>query len=638
MTTYSLVQLNGTATGRSFKLDPNGPPVTIGRDSSREIPVNDHLCSRLHCRLWFDDGVWRVEDCASRNGTLVNSREVRDVVALRPGDALRIGSLLLVFIEQGKLPSGSGWQPALLESTTFVARVPSGEQKDAVIAKLKGNSDPDSNRNAEVLIRLVSELQRQDTVSDTLKMVREALKVGTRADAVIVWLTDSEGRLKRYGEQLDSDSAVPSPLARLVIDQQDAVLVQQPGQGSTLESTVVDELPGSAICVPIPFRSQCRGAIECLRNSLVDSLTDSNLELCIAVGRQSGLALENLEYRERIELANSQLRRESAGSNQLIGDSESIRHLLGQVSRVSSTQSTVLLHGESGTGKELVAKMIHDSSSQSSGPYVAINCAAFSESLLESELFGHEKGAFTGASSRYLGHFERAHLGTLFMDEIGEMSLNCQAKLLRVLDGHTFQRVGGKDNINVDVRIVSATHRRLDELVAQKKFREDLFYRLNVLPLHIPPLRERGDDVVLLANHFLRLFRQQNNDGPTRLSAATVELLREHAWPGNVRELRNSLERACVLGVGDEITPDDLGKVTSISTADIPKRPPSETENSPTESGQLQTLTDATLHHILKVVKDVGGNKMQACRILGIGRGTLYKKLKEIEERFGETP
>lgn len=633
---FALVQLNGTSPGNSLPLDPNAPPVTLGRDPARDFPIDDHMCSRLHCRLWFDGNCWRVEDCSSRNGTYLNSRKI-DQDILQPGDAIRIGDRLFVFIQQGEAVSGSGWQPALLESTTFVARVPDSQQKDAVVGQLKGKGSPDSIRNAAILCRLAGELHEKDSIESMLSTVVKALKAGTKADAIVIWLTSIDGRLRRYGAKPAGTHEAPSPLASLAMDQQEALLVEQPRQADdSMESTVVDQTPGSAICVPIPQRTSCRGAIEVLRNSLAEPLKQSNLELCIAVARQAGLALENLEHRERLEQANVQLRSEVSGTNRMIGESPAITRLLELVSRVAPTESTVLVSGESGTGKELVARMIHDSSLRSTGPYVAVNCAAFNEALLESELFGHEKGAFTGAAKQHLGQFERAHRGTIFLDEIGEMSLNCQSKLLRILERHPFERLGGTDRIQTDVRIVAATHRTLPDLIDDGRFREDLYFRLRVIELQIPPLRHRGDDILLLAGSFLQHFHKKTGRGPIRLSAAAADALMQHGWPGNVRELRNAIERAAVLGFDEEVQPDDLGlRLAKRSTTD-PASPASEVSPrlpQPSPVSASTNLADAELRHIKVVLAQCGGNKSQACKLLGIGRGTLYKKLKEIEDR-----
>jgi Nif-specific regulatory protein len=291
-----------------------------------------------------------------------------------------------------------------------------------------------------------------------------------------------------------------------------------------------------------------------------------------------------------------------------------MKRVVDQIGRVGPASSTVLILGESGTGKELVARSVHDMSRYSAGPYVTVNCAAFSESLLESELFGHEVGAFTGADRRYVGQFERAHRGTLFLDEVGEMSLACQAKLLRVMEGHPFQRLGGNEEINVDVRMIAATHRNLPELIEQRLFREDLYYRLRVIDIKMPPLRDRDEDVIELAAMFLESFRSQMGRGPLRLSNAALDALRGYHWPGNVRELKNAVERAVVLGQGEEMEVGDLGLPSVAASSGM--------------APALITLKEAEERHIKYVLERCGGNKSQACKVLGIGRATLYSKLE----------
>jgi Nif-specific regulatory protein len=368
-----------------------------------------------------------------------------------------------------------------------------------------------------------------------------------------------------------------------------------------------------ALGVPIPGPQSCRGAIECRRSETRGPFLRSDLDFSVVVAHQAGLVLENLEHRERLELANAELRRRLSSQNKLVGSSRAMKQVVDQIGRVGPASSTVLILGESGTGKELVARSVHDMSRYSAGPYVTVNCAAFSESLLESELFGHEVGAFTGADRRYIGQFERAHRGTLFLDEVGEMSLACQAKLLRVLEGHPFQRLGGDEEINVDVRMIAATHRNLPELIEDRRFREDLYYRLQVIDIKMPPLRDRDEDVIELAAMFVESFRSQMGRGPLRLSNAAMAAIRTYRWPGNVRELKNAVERAVVLGQGEEMEVADLGLPSlGASHAAAP---------------ELMTLKEAEERHIKYVLERCGGNKSQACKILGIGRATLYSKL-----------
>jgi Nif-specific regulatory protein len=289
--------------------------------------------------------------------------------------------------------------------------------------------------------------------------------------------------------------------------------------------------------VPVPGRVRPRGAIDCYEAAKETGFDRQDLEFVIAVAHQFGMALENLEYREQLEQTNEQLRRRVSKHTRLLGDCPEILQLHDQISRVAPTQSTVLVLGESGTGKELVAQTIHELSPRSSGPFVAVNCAAFAESLLESELFGHEVGAFTGAEQRRLGQFERAHRGTIFLDEVAEMSPACQAKLLRLLEGHPFYRLGGGQPIRVDVRVLAATHRDLRALVEENRFRNDLYYRLRVIELRLPALRDRGEDILDLAVRFLERFRHEVGRGPSRVLKKTPRPRHCYQLPRNLREL-----------------------------------------------------------------------------------------------------
>jgi transcriptional regulator with PAS, ATPase and Fis domain len=285
------------------------------------------------------------------------------------------------------------------------------------------------------------------------------------------------------------------------------------------------------------------------------------------------------------------------------------------VARVAESRSTVLIAGESGTGKELVARAIHFNSPRSSKPYVAVDCGSLAETLLESELFGHVRGAFTGAVTNKKGLFEEADNGTCFLDEVGDISLAMQAKLLRVIQEHEIKRVGGTETTKIDVRIIAATNKNLEELVAEKKFREDLFYRLNVVSIHLPPLRERLDDIPFLADHFLRKYAAENEKPVSRISAEVLDLLLRYQWPGNVRELENVIERAVTLSPHSLILPEDLPRRLRVEPSEI----------SATSLPSQVSLTELEKIYIKKVLEETGGNKKRAADILGIDRRTLYR-------------
>ena len=302
----------------------------------------------------------------------------------------------------------------------------------------------------------------------------------------------------------------------------------------------------------------------------------------------------------------------------IIGSSAPMVALWDLIVHVAPTEATVLINGESGTGKELVASALHHKSLRSSGPFVKVNCAALAETLLESELFGHERGAFTGADRRREGRFVQAHGGTLFLDEIGETSPAMQAKLLRVLQEHELQRVGGQETIRVDVRIIVATNRDLEEEVAAGRFREDLYYRLNVVELEVPPLRDRHGDIPLLATYFLRRFADKNNRAVSGITPECMDILNRYPWPGNVRELEHCIERGVILMRGDYLDVNALPLAVQRWAG----------ANEPRETGEPSTLKEAERALILKTLEETGGNRSEAARRLQITRKTLLNKLK----------
>ncbi|HSB77687.1 MAG TPA: sigma 54-interacting transcriptional regulator [Candidatus Methylomirabilis sp.] len=320
---------------------------------------------------------------------------------------------------------------------------------------------------------------------------------------------------------------------------------------------------------------------------------------------------------------------ERYGFDRILGRAPALQEVLARAAKVAATETTVLLTGESGTGKELVARAIHYSSPRAEGPYTAINCAAIPETLVESELFGHERGAFTGADKQTLGRFELAAGGTLFLDEVAELPPSAQAKLLRVLQEHEFQRVGGTATLRADVRLIAATNRDLAQAVEEGKFREDVYYRLNVFPLHLPPLRERGDDVLLLAHHFVRELGARLGKGEPGLSRDAQDALRSYPWPGNIRELENAIERALILSEGGLLTAMHLG------VGGAGAQPP-ESASGPARDrkGPPESLPDLEKRAILTALEATHGNKTRAAAQLGITRTKLHTRLK----RFGLIP
>jgi DNA-binding NtrC family response regulator len=362
------------------------------------------------------------------------------------------------------------------------------------------------------------------------------------------------------------------------------------------------------------------GAIEAIKQGAYDYLAKpfkkEEIKLVVRRGLEhSRLVHENARFREQL--------RERTEQSQLVGSSPPMLEVYKLVARVAPGRSTVLLEGESGTGKELIARAIHSNSPRRDRSFVPVNCAALPDTLLESELFGHEKGAFTGAVGLKSGLIETADGGTLFLDEIGDLGIALQVKLLRVIQEQEVRRVGGTVATKVDVRIIAATNRDLTVLVKEGRFREDLFYRLNVVRIMLPPLRERREDIPMLAHHFLQKFSGASK--PIRgFVPDTMTLLQRYHWPGNVRELENVIERAVSLSHGPLVLPDDLPEVVRTVESETPRR---ETQ----DKSQLPTLEEVEKQYLMRVLREVGGNKVKAARVLGIDRRTLYR----MAERFG---
>jgi Nif-specific regulatory protein len=391
-------------------------------------------------------------------------------------------------------------------------------------------------------------------------------------------------------------------------------------------SATTDQASGfrtrNLLCVPMKDEGgQCVGAVEVINKS--GPFHDDDVTTLDLLGQQVVAALDNVRELEALVRTRDELDSQARLAARIVGESTAIQALRGTVERVARTDLPVLILGESGTGKDVVARAIHYSSARQHHPYIPVNCAAIAESLLEGELFGHEKGAFTDAHETRQGKFEAASGGTLFLDEIGDLSAGGQAKLLRVLEEKVVYRVGATQPIPVDTRIIAATNRNLADSVRAKKFREDLFYRLTVVTIELPALRDRREDVLVLAEHFLHQFCRQAGRKPLRLTAAARDRLTQHDWPGNVRELRNLLERLAYLCPHDKVEVGDLAFILRPGTAD---------EANPYAGMPLADATDAFQRdHIQKAIERAGGNMSEAAKLLGLHRPNLYRKMKLLQ-------
>jgi Nif-specific regulatory protein len=422
-------------------------------------------------------------------------------------------------------------------------------------------------------------------------------------------------------------------LSSTVLREGEAVLARNVMGDSTLGSRdskgVVDAT--SVICAPIRRGKRVLGMLHLYSTSDERVPDPDDLEFTLAVANTVAVALDNLSRREelaenlnQIRDENLQLRERLGVQSEIVGSSIAMARVAQEIGRAAPSRATVLIRGESGVGKELVARAVHYSSPRRKGPFVCVNCAALSRSLLASELFGHEEGAFTGATQRKVGKFEAADTGTLMLDEIGEMSPATQAKFLRVLEGHPFERVGGTETIKCDVRVIAATNRDLERDVAEGRFRRDLYFRLRVLEITVPPLRKRPEDIPELAHYFLQKFNAETGRKLRGYGPQAMELLRTYRWPGNVRELKNVVERAVVLARGEFIEPDDL-TLSKLSTAGDTG------EHHRDEKFQPASLADIERQHILATLSATNWNKSQTAALLGIERTTLDRKIRRYE-------
>lgn len=453
--------------------------------------------------------------------------------------------------------------------------------------------------------------------------------------ASILLVEDNEGLRNALHLTLDAEgyAVTDAPdartaLATLANHPFDAVLTDlKMPYGSGLEVLrAAKEYDSDANVIVMTAHGSIEEAVQAMKAGAIDFLqkpvdTDYLLIMIERALEQSRLRTENILLREEFS--------KRYGFPRIIGESAVMKRATAETQKVAATDATVLLLGESGTGKELFARAVHHLSPRRRQPFVAINCAAIPETLIENELFGHEKGAFTGASDRRLGKFELANGGTIFLDEIGEMPLSVQGKLLRVLEEKTVDRVGGRLPIAVDVRVVAATNRSLSEAAHKGEFRLDLFYRLAVFPVEIPPLRTRGDDVLLLAAQFAQKFGKEFRGRAAVLSAESLTALRQHRFSGNVRELQNLIERACILADSNTITPQDLGLVQS-SKFKV------NSSNEFDTSGSLQEVANRATRlvesrKIRETLEFCGGNKTRAAEKLGVSYKTLLTKIKEYE-------
>jgi transcriptional regulator with GAF, ATPase, and Fis domain len=640
MRTILLGILDQGSLGRVFV--PERFPVRVGRDPDNDLVLSDRSVSRHHCLLAHEGGISRVLDHASINGTFVNGRSVEQEV-LRSGDVLRAGSIEIVFVDVAEVQARRGNELRALQ---------------------------EENRYLWKILRFNREILRESERSRLLEGIVDTAVALTRAErGFLLLFRNGDLNFETARDHERRDIADPAgAISRSIVEEvrrtaepvQTTDATEDPRFGK--HGSIHNLMLRSVLCVPlrtgeasvigvlyIDNRIQ-RGAFAIHDARLLAGFAD---QAAMAI-RNSDLHAESLRREEELRRSHEEIRRlnrdleaqvrrqsvelaEVRGDlrkkqeelefqynyQNIVGRSPAMRNVFRLLDKIIPSTVSVLIVGESGTGKELVARVIHFNGPRKEKPFVSENCASIPATLLESELFGHEKGAFTGAEHRSAGLFETAHGGTLFLDEIGDMSLDMQKRLLRVLQEGEIRKVGGSEIQKIDVRLISATNRNLEELKDRGLFREDLFYRLNVVQVNLPPLRDRREDVPLLVDHFLEKVARESGGERKRISVGALQCLLEYSWPGNVRELENEIRKMVALSEG-EIRQSHL----SARIRGLPMAWGEADEGPGSSTASLREVTERVEADLIRrTLEDCSGNKSEVARRLGLSRPGLRKKM-----------
>jgi Nif-specific regulatory protein len=587
--------------------------LSIGSDKSNGLCLMDTMVSQNHCRIEQVGEQYQVIDLDSHSGTFVSGIPIRRR-AVEHGDTIHIGDSEFVFllhegeaVEESRAHlngSASALEPGSIHvenppaRSSFSAEV--GRMARDLSALLKISNVINSIRDSELLQR------------ELLRLVFEVVPATAGAVVLLTDLDEEEYSICSWSRKRAAEQCVDiqRSLVQRAIWERAAVLTNAASDSNGAENV---------LCVPLAAVERTIGVIYMISQDPGTPFCEDHIHFLDSVSRIAAVALENILALDALRTENRQLKDELNPTRKLVGESRQIHQVEAFISRVAQSDSTVLIRGESGTGKEVVARAIHQSSPRHECPFIAINCAAIPEALLESELFGHEKGAFTGAVGMRKGKLEAAADGTLFFDEIGELAPAMQAKLLRVLQQREFDRVGGTHSVAFKARVLAATNKNLEQAIKAGEFRQDLYYRLNVVSVTVPPLREHRDDIPLLALYFASKYAEKSNRPFRGISREARALLIGYSWPGNVRELENAIEHAIVLGLTEEILPEDL-PICMIE------------EQSANVAGSRyhDVLNRAKKELILSALHETGGNFPEASRLLDIHPKYLHRLVRNL--------
>lgn len=599
-----LIAIKGPRIGAHFDIDEH---TTLGRAPDCTIEIPDEGVSRVHAEIVRRRKAFVLKDCHSSNGTYLNKRKITEAI-LKPNDEIRIGSSLLVFdpdyeIMDARFSGATVRISAPLDETVTIKKSANSKKSGEII----------DNHTLDLVQRLTELAEPfEKNLPDMLEELIRRLVHVFKGERGMIMLWDSV--LKELQPVVTvSPGNEKIVVSRKVINttffDKTPLLVSGPDTRSDVKGDISPSAC-SSLSVPLIFNNICLGIVY-IDQTGEEQYDLKSLGLLQAVGKMIAYAIHHSRMMEKMLLE-----KKEKPEYRIIGKSPQILALKNDIERLADTDATVLIQGETGTGKEITARELHEGGRRRDYPFIVMNCNAVPEPLFESELFGHERGAFTGADKLHRGKVEMAHGGTLFLDEIGDLALSVQPKLLRFLQEKNFYRVGGNKSIKVNVRIVAATNCDLDKMIKKRLFREDLYFRLSVIPLFIAPLRDRPEDVRLLAEYFLQEFSRKMMKSIRRFSTDAIKNMEKYHWPGNVRELKNTVERAVIL-CNDNI----------IEAEHVILEPATGFDGQNTK--ELKTLAEIEKEHIRIVLSGCGGNQVRAAKILGIHRNTLRNKIEE---------
>ena len=623
-----LLSISGPFKDSSFVL--SGPAVSVGRDSSNGVAISDPALSRRHCVLRREGTDHRISDLESRNGTFVNGMAVKES-RLQHGDQISVGDSVFVFLlrEDAEEPGNSQvvFEDRLTQATAQIS--PQDVvylQPECILKELPATSRLGQNLSALLkisrIVHAIGDLEQLQ--AQILELIFE---VAPAESGAILLQSKSSGQFRStFARHRLSAASQPVRVSRTitcqVLEQGLAVLGSDVARGSDLSGveSVVSSNVRSLLCVPLTVFQKVIGCIYLDTTDPASRFDEEHLQLVAAIAGISAVALENARRLQWLQQENLRLNTEINLEHNMVGESARMKDVYQFLSRVAPKESTVLIEGESGTGKELVARAIHRNSPRAGKPFVTINCAAIPEGLMESELFGHERGAFTDAVVQKKGKLELADGGVVFLDEIGELALALQVKLLRALQEREFDRVGGTRPISVDIRLIAATNKNLEAAVTAGLFRLDLYYRLNVVTLVVPPLRDRLEDIPALAAYFVLKYCKKCKVKAKTISPEAMAFMVNYDWPGNVRELENAIERAIVLSDSDSVQADDLPDPI------LEKDPPAGV----TAVKFHANLKEFKKQLILNAMGAAKGNYTEAARFLGVHPNYLHRLIRNL--------